>query len=57
MGGLGSGPTGYHRKTSVEESLTLDSGKLQREKILAEGKQYTGARVWWSPISPRWTLR
>jgi hypothetical protein len=48
MGGLGSGPTGYYRKTSVEESLTLDSGQLQRERILAEGIQYTGERVWWS---------
>jgi hypothetical protein len=48
MGGLGSGPRGYHRKTSVEESLTLDSGQLQREQILAEGKRYTGERFWWS---------
>ena len=47
MGGIGSGPTGYYRKTSVEESLTLDSGQLQREKILAEGSRYTGERFWW----------
>ena len=54
MGGVGSGrKAGYsERKTTVEEVLSLDAIRWQREGILAAGSQASGKWAWRSARRP-----
>ena len=47
MGGSGSGQwRSFDAKTTVEDCLTLDCGKLQRKKIIREGIHISGSIAW-----------